>query len=133
MFYVEKSNNLIYRENTGAKTQDQAVTLLEMTESFCCFYGCLPKNQHHISIQFWHNAYSTLGINLACPGVPGHTHINGMNRPHVFIYASAHVKCPIHTSANSWDIIDSLLLITLSMPDHTQPEITCSTLTIKTL
>ena len=42
VFYVKKSSNLIKRDKFWAKTQEPEGKLLEMTESICCFYRCLP-------------------------------------------------------------------------------------------
>ena len=39
IFYVQESNNLIQRENTGAKLKNQTAKVLEITESICFFYG----------------------------------------------------------------------------------------------
>ena len=38
-----------------------------MTESICCFYGCIPKskNKHHRPIQFWHIAIQYWELLLA--------------------------------------------------------------------
>ena len=42
IYILKESNNMIGRENFGAKTfNNQTVKLFEMTESICFFYGYL--------------------------------------------------------------------------------------------
>ena len=51
--YVKVSSNLIDRENFGAKLKNQTVKRLEITESICCFYGCLSiTHKNNIIAQF---------------------------------------------------------------------------------
>ena len=42
MVYVKESSNLIGQKIFGLKLKNQAVELLEMNESICCFQGSLP-------------------------------------------------------------------------------------------
>ena len=59
----------------------------------CYFYGCLSimqkKNQHHSSIKSWHIAdliLDLIKIFVMPRSIFNHTHINGLNHLHVFMY-----------------------------------------------
>ena len=42
IFHVKESRHLIVKENLGPKAKNQTIKLLEIADSICCFYGCLP-------------------------------------------------------------------------------------------
>ena len=58
-------------------------------------------------------------ILLACLGMSDHTHLSGMNQINTFMYTKPHAKNQLLILAHSWDIVDSLLWITLGIPGHT--------------
>ena len=49
IFYAKDSSNLMSRVNFRLKLKTQIIKLLEISESICYFYGCLPIRKNSTS------------------------------------------------------------------------------------
>lgn len=69
----------------GPKLKNKIIELLEMTESCCYFYRCIPisTSQYHSSVQTWQ---------IADQGVLDYIHINALNQINILLYALSHTQ-----------------------------------------